>query len=101
VYRFRPNGDDHRTSIMDIYLLSPFKGERPPPATTTHLGADDSFTDATELGLLAKIFEQDAFNMPKVQKGLEQTAKPGVTLGSYQESKVRWIHQLLDQWLAD
>jgi phenylpropionate dioxygenase-like ring-hydroxylating dioxygenase large terminal subunit len=100
VYRFRPNGDDHRTSIMDIYLLSPFKGERPPPATTTHLGADQPFTDATELGMLAKIFEQDAFNMPKVQKGLEQTAKPGVTLASYQESKVRWTHQLLDQWLA-
>jgi phenylpropionate dioxygenase-like ring-hydroxylating dioxygenase large terminal subunit len=101
VYRFRPNGDDHRTSIMDIYLLSPFKGERPRPAVTTHLGADEPFTDASELGMLAKIFEQDAFNMPKVQKGLEQTAKPGVTLGSYQESKVRWTHQLLDQWLAD
>ena len=101
VYRFRPNGDDHRTSIMDIYLLSPFKGERPRPATTTHLGADEPFTDADELGMLGKIFEQDAFNMPKVQKGLEQTAKPGVTLGSYQESKVRWTHQLLDQWLAD
>ena len=30
--------------------------------------------------------------MPKVQKGLEQTAKPGITLATYQESKVRWIH---------
>ena len=101
VYRFRPNGDDHRSSIMDIYLLAPFTGERPLPAKTTHLGPDDSFTEAPELGLLGKIFDQDGFNRPKVQKGLEQTRKPGVTLATYQESKVRWVHQLLDQWLAD
>ncbi len=100
VYRFRPNGDDHRSSIMDVFLLAPFNGERPPPAKTTHLGPDASFTEAPELGLLGKIFDQDGFNMPKVQKGLEQTRKPGVTLGSYQESKVRWVHQLLDEWLA-
>ena len=101
VYRFRPNGDDHETSIMEIFFLSPFHGERPPPAETTFLGPDDSFTDAAELGLLAKIFDQDGFNMPKVHKGLRQTKKPGVTLASYQESKVRWFHQLLDTWMAD
>ena len=101
VYRFRPNGDDHETSIMEIFFLSPFKGERPPPAETTFLGPDDSFTEAGELGLLAKIFDQDGFNMPKVHKGLRQTKKPGVTLASYQESKVRWFHQLLDTWMAD
>ena len=49
--------------------------------------------------MLAKIFSQDAFNMPKVQKGLEQTAKPGITLGNYQESKVRWIHDMLGAWI--
>jgi hypothetical protein len=26
VYRFRPNGDDHRSSIMEVLLLAPFKG---------------------------------------------------------------------------
>ena len=49
--------------------------------------------------MLAKVFEQDSFNMPMVQKGLEQTAKPGVTLANYQESKVRWLHHLLGQWV--
>ena len=29
VYRFRPNGDDHRSSIMEVLFLAPFKGERP------------------------------------------------------------------------
>ena len=31
-YRWRPNGDDHESCIMDVFLLSPFAGERPPPA---------------------------------------------------------------------
>jgi phenylpropionate dioxygenase-like ring-hydroxylating dioxygenase large terminal subunit len=99
VYRFRPNGDDHRSSIMEVFLLAPFKGERPLPAKTTYLGPDDSYTLAGELGLLGKIMDQDLFNMPKVQKGLEQAFKPGVTLATYQESKVRWLHQLLGQWV--
>jgi phenylpropionate dioxygenase-like ring-hydroxylating dioxygenase large terminal subunit len=99
VYRFRPNGDNHREAIMEVFLLAPFKGERPMPAKTTFLGPDDSWTLAPELGMLAKIFEQDSFNMPKVQKGLEQTKKAGITLANYQESKVRWIHQLLGEWV--
>ena len=98
-YRFRPNGDDHRTAIMEVYLLAPFEGERPLPANTTYLGPDDEWTQAPELGMLAKVFQQDSYNMPMVQKGLEQTAKPGVTLANYQESKVRWLHHLLGRWV--
>ena len=101
VYRFRPNGDDHRSAIMEIFLLAPFSGERPPAAATTYLEFDDDWTDAPELGMLAKVFQQDSFNMPMVQKGLEQTAKTGVTLSNYQESKVRWLHQLLGEWVED
>ena len=37
----------------------------------------------------------------RVQLGLESTRKPGVTLANYQESKVRWSHQLLDEWMKD
>ena len=32
VYRFRPNGDDHRSAIMECIMLAPFEGERPPAA---------------------------------------------------------------------
>jgi phenylpropionate dioxygenase-like ring-hydroxylating dioxygenase large terminal subunit len=99
VYRFRPNGDDHTTALHEIFLLAPFKGERPMAASTTFLGADDSYTEAPELGMLGKVFDQDGFNMPMVQKGLRQTAKPGSTLSLYQEAKVRWLHQLLGTWV--
>ena len=99
VYRFRPNGDNHREAIMDVFLLAPFSGDRPPPAPTTELGPDDDWTDASELGMLGKVFMQDSYNMPMVQKGLEASAKPGVTLANYQESKVRWLNTKINEWL--
>ena len=99
VYRFRPNGDDHRSALMEVFLLSPFKGERPPPAPMRTLSIEEPWTNAPELGMLAKVFQQDLFNMSKVQRGLETTFKPGITLGNYQESKIRWLHDMLGEWV--
>ena len=99
VYRFRPNGNDHRSSVMEVLLLAPFDGERPPPAPVLHLDASQPWTDAEPLGMLGKVFDQDTFNMERVQLGLETTRKPGVTLAGYQEAKVRWLNETLDQWL--
>ena len=50
--------------------------------------------------MLAKVFSQDSFNMPMVQKGLEASAKAGVTLANYQESKVRWLQAKLAEWVG-
>lgn len=99
VYRFRPNGDDHRTSIMECIFLAPYAGEKPPPAPIHWLEEHETFSDATELGMLGKVFDQDLFNMAKVQLGLESTRKPGMTLANYQEAKVRWLHNTLDEWM--
>ena len=100
VYRFRPNGDDHRSAIMECIFLAPYKGdEKPAPAPVHWLEDHETFTDAEELGMLGKVFDQDLFNMPRVQQGLESTHKPGVTLANYQESKVRWLHTLLTEWV--
>jgi nitrite reductase/ring-hydroxylating ferredoxin subunit len=101
VYRFRPNGDDHRSSIMEVFFLSPFQGERPPPAPVHWLGPDEPWTNAPELGLLGKVFDQDTFNIGRVQLGLETTSKPGVTLAQYQESKIRWLHNKLAEFIGD
>ncbi len=97
VYRFRPNGNDHRSSIMEAIMLAPFQGERPPAAQIRWLREDEPWGSA--LGFLGRVFDQDAFNMPKVQVGLESTYKPGVTLASYQESKVRWLHHRLGEFV--
>ena len=86
---------------MEVFLLAPFAGDRPRPAAEHKLGVDEPWTDAPELGMLAKVFEQDVFNMTKVQKGLETTRKPGATFSNYQESKIRWLHQLFTEWIGD
>ncbi len=99
VYRFRPNGDDHTTALHEIFLLAPFSGERPPAATMTFLGPDQSYTEAPELGMLGKVFDQDGFNMPMVHKGMVQSAKATSTLSVYQESKIRWLHTRLGEWV--
>ena len=46
VYRFRPNGDDHESCIMDVYILSPFHGVRPAAAPVQLLGPEESWIDA-------------------------------------------------------
>ncbi|MEM1230905.1 MAG: aromatic ring-hydroxylating dioxygenase subunit alpha [Pseudomonadota bacterium] len=99
VYRFRPNGDDLRSAIMECILLAPFEGERPAPAPVRWLAEDEGWSSA--LGYLGKVFDQDAFNMPKVQWGLETTYKTGVVLSGYQESKVRWLHHKLTEWIGE
>ena len=102
VYRFRPNGDDHRSALMEVFFLSPWSGDRKPePAPLHMLEEHETFTDAPELGGLGKVFDQDLFNMPNVQRGLEATFKPGITLSNYQEGKVRWLHHKLGEWLKD
>ena len=99
VYRFRPNGNDHRSSIMEAIMLAPFQGKRPPAAKIHWLEDDQAWS--TALGFLGKVFDQDVFNMPKVQMGLESTYKPGITLANYQESKVRWLHHKLGEWVEE
>ncbi|HEY2503706.1 MAG TPA: RHO alpha subunit C-terminal catalytic domain-containing protein, partial [Mycobacterium sp.] len=61
VYRFRPNGLDPDSSIVDVMLMSPVPeglAERPPPAAVHWLESDD-WREAPELGLLGLVFNQD------------------------------------------
>lgn len=101
VYRFRPNSNDHRECIMDVFLLAPFTGRRPPPAEEHRLGVEQPWINAAEIGILGKIFDQDTCNMERVQLGLETTSKPGITLAEYQEDNIKWFHERLDEWLEE
>tara|TARA_B100000378_G_scaffold55657_1_gene41180 strand:- start:238 stop:498 length:261 start_codon:yes stop_codon:yes gene_type:complete len=86
---------------MECIFLAPYGDEKPEPAPIHWLGDEEPFTNAPELGMLGKVFDQDVANMAKVQLGLETTRKSGVTLSIYQESKVRWLHQRLSDWVGD
>jgi phenylpropionate dioxygenase-like ring-hydroxylating dioxygenase large terminal subunit len=101
-YRFRPYGDRHDMAVMECMFLDPWpEGEDKPPAVPIHwLAEDDDWTDAPELGMLARVFNQDSFNLPKVQKGLASLGKD-ITLANYQETKIRHFHHLLAQYVGE
>ena len=48
---------------------------------------------------LGRVFDQDVFNMPKVQAGLETTYMKTIYLSRYNEAKVRWLHYKLGEWV--
>lgn len=100
-YRFRPNGDDPDTCIMETMFLAPCPkdGPRPAAAQIHWLGVDDDYTQAPELGMLARVFQQDTFNLPKVQIGLKAARQPYVQFANYNETKPRHFYHLYEQWL--
>ncbi len=102
-YRHRPNGDDVDSSIMDIFLLTRYpEGTQPPDDVPTfRLTSDQPFGDAAEVmgPGLSNVFNQDGANLPQVQKGLKASKKGAVTLGNYQEVRIRHFNQTLDKYL--
>ena len=75
-------------------LAPPDPADRPAPAKVRHLGFDDDWTLAPELGPLAKIFQQDSLNLPLVQQGLRAQEQQEVIFASYQETKIRHFYEL-------
>lgn len=102
-YRFRPNGFDPHSSILDVRLMLPIPtgAPRPPAAPLRKLGPDESFSTVAELGNLGAIFDQDEANLRAMQRGMQTTTRTGLVFGDYQESRIRHFHQLLDRWMTD
>lgn len=100
-YRFRPFENDPEKSIMEVMLLfaKADDGNHPPAAAPVHLGLDDKWADAPEMGSAGFVADQDTENLRRIQKGVRATRKPGVTLANYQESRIRHFHQTLDRYL--
>ncbi|GAA5063185.1 hypothetical protein GCM10023208_34180 [Erythrobacter westpacificensis] len=95
IYRFRPNGDDHRTSIFDVMLLLPDTGEQPiPVAKEKRLGPDEEFTDAPEMGFIAGVLNQDVANLEEITKGLRNNQRGTMVLAGHHELKLRHFYKL-------
>lgn len=102
MYRFRPNGDNPEECIFEVMLFPlapPNPADRPSPAKVHHLGIDDDWTMAPQLGALAKIFQQDSLNLPLVQQGLKAQEQQEVVFGSYNELKIRHFYRTYAKWL--
>lgn len=102
-YRFRPNGDNHEECIMECMFLAPIpeSGEYEPVREIHWLGPDQDWTEAPELGGLARIFNQDQRNLPYVYAGLKATAREHVRLSDYNELKLRHFHKLYGEWVGE
>lgn len=102
VYRWRPNGSDPNSCLMEVMMLQPVPktGPRPAAAKLRLLPPETKWSEAEELGPLGPIFDQDMANLPYVQKGLRAARKPGITLGNYQEIRIRQLHATLDAYVA-
>lgn len=99
MYRFRPNGDDHLTSLMELITLPTFTGERPSPAAPIVVDFDESWVDTMQAtGLL---LDQDSLNLPRVQQGLAATKQKTTRLATGQENKLRHFYRLYAKWLGE
>ncbi|NJO32964.1 MAG: aromatic ring-hydroxylating dioxygenase subunit alpha [Rhodospirillales bacterium] len=102
VYRWRPEGMNPDRCLMDVMILRPIPegAPRPPSAPLHTLTESENWNDATELGGLAGVLEQDMANLPFVQEGLKASANNLVHFSSYMELRIRQLHRMLDRYIG-
>lgn len=102
VYRFRPVKGDHRKCLYEVFFMRPVpaEGDRPEPASEHRLAEHQSFVEGEGMDPgFGAILDQDTENLLLEQEGLEASAKPGITLGNYQEIRVRHFEQTIDKYI--
>ena len=100
-YRFRPDKDNPDFAFFDLYFLRPKHPEKapPPPPEPIHLDVQDSWTNATGLGFLGAVYDQDTDNLAAQTRGFKTCAKGAQTLGNYQEVRIRHVHKRVKDYL--
>jgi hypothetical protein len=100
-YRFRPLGHDPNQSLFEVWFLHPQPeyGDPPVVASERRLAPDEPWASARELGVYGPIIDQDMPNLARLQQGLRATRKPGITLGNYQEIRIRHFHKALEEYV--
>ena len=71
----------------------PLPKAAPPPPEVIELDVDDSYTLASGLGPLGRVYDQDTSNMKAQTRGFRSSRKRGQTLGNYQEVRARHLQQ--------
>lgn len=101
-YRFRPWNDSQDEALFELWFLHPIPqdGRDYQVAAEHRLAPDELWASREELGPYGPIVDQDIPNLGRLTKGLKATRKPGVTLGQYQESRIRHFENTLDEYLA-
>lgn len=97
-YWFLPDGGPSRCT-MDIILLLPFGGERPPSAKRVVLGPDEPCGPV--MGPIGHILDEDMANMERIQRGLEASATGVINLSLSNEVRLRHFHRTLGTYVGE
>ena len=98
---FKPNGMDPDKCIFETLMFRPVKpGEpRPDPAQPVRIKEEQSFNDVGMGSYGGAIIDQDTSIMRWQQEGMHASAKGAETLSTYQESRIRRIHETLAKYI--
>ena len=101
-YRFRPNGEDVDSSIFDLLILEPLAegAEHPEPPEPVPLEVEQSYTEVDGISWLGPVYDEDTGNLAMQTQGFKTSRKPGLTLGNYQEARIRRVHMTLDEFMS-
>jgi hypothetical protein len=103
VYRFLPDRFDHRKSTMEVLFLKPkpTDGSAYETAEMEVLRDEQSFCEAEGMNAgFGGILDQDTGNLMLQQEGLEAASKKTLTLGNYQEVRIRHCARSSDRYMA-
>ena len=92
MFRMRPHATDPNKMLYDIWMfeLVP-EGEEWPERPRHQLFAHGDRS-------IGQVLDQDAFNLPTVQKGMQSDAFPGLWIGD-QELRIRGFHKALTDYI--
>ncbi|TAL00009.1 MAG: aromatic ring-hydroxylating dioxygenase subunit alpha [Rhodospirillaceae bacterium] len=103
VYRFRPNPKDPTQCIYELLFLRPIPaGEaRPAPAEPFTLTLGQSYSEVPGIDPgFGGVFDQDTDNLGLQQEGAAASKKRGLTLGNYQEIRIRQFERTIDKYVG-
>ncbi len=102
VYRFRPDLHSVDHCLFDLLVMAPLAADEdePYPPEPVFVDVDQSYTEVPGLGWLGRVYDEDTGNLQLQTQGLKSLAAgEGITLGNYQEVRIRHVHQLIDKYM--
>ena len=102
-YRFTPVRDNPNQAVFDFFIFrpKPADGSPLPETELVELGPEDSYSGSGALPpWLGQIYDQDSTGLAMCQEGLRDGGDADVIYSSYQEVRIRHLHQTLARYVA-